>query len=85
MNKNIKRWINECINLTDGREATCPNCGGHQFKDRYIELDKKDHRGWGAIWCEDCRTAFVMSRVILTDEAIRQKIVPTLPDDLKFI
>ena len=80
-----QKWINALAAFTSRREATCPNCGGHQFKDRYIELNKKEHTGWGALWCEDCRNAFVVSRVILVKEEIRAKIVPSLPADLKFV
>ncbi|MBR0287732.1 MAG: hypothetical protein IJQ82_02010 [Selenomonadaceae bacterium] len=47
--------------------------------------DINDNSGWGAFWCEDCRNAFWLSRVILKDEKAREKIVPALPADLKFI
>ena len=77
------KWIAALSAYADGREATCPKCGGHHFKDAYIEVDKKNHTGWGAFWCEDCRNAFALSRVILTSSAIRKKIVAQLPVDLK--
>lgn len=68
----------------DKPNGACPICGGHNFETGYIELNSKDHLGWGAVWCEDCRSAFVLSRVILTDEEARKKIVSALPDDLKY-
>ena len=80
-----QKWVKALCAVTCGGAATCPNCGGHQFKDGYIELNKKEHTGWGALWCEDCRNAFVVSRVILDQEEIRAKIVPSLPADLKFV
>ncbi|MBQ3451880.1 MAG: hypothetical protein IJL12_08850 [Selenomonadaceae bacterium] len=79
-----QKWIDEVLAFTNGKKPTCPICGGHNFETGYIELDPKDHLGWGAVWCEDCRSAFVLSRVILTDEEARKKIVSALPDDLKY-
>ena len=80
-----QKWLKEILAFTNGLESTCPNCGSHNFETGYIELNTKEHLGWGAVWCEDCRTAFVLSRVHLIGETTRKKIVPTLPKDLKFI
>ena len=79
-----QRWINTMAAYVGGREATCPVCGGHKFEYGYVEVNKTEHLGWGAFWCEDCRSAFVLSRVLLTEET-RQKTVSSLPKDLKFI
>ena len=86
MSKTARRqqWINALADFLAGRESTCPVCGGHNFSEGYIVSKTGDEYGWGAFWCEDCRNAFVLSRIILTEEA-RQKIIPALPADLKFI
>ncbi len=80
-----QRWIDEILAFANGREPTCPFCGAHNFEVGYLELNTKEHLGWGAVWCEECRSAFTLSRVILTDEESRKKIVSALPVDLKFI
>ena len=51
----------------------------------YQTLHKNSKSGFGAVWCEDCRNAFILCRVILTNEKARAKILPTLPTDLKFV
>ena len=84
--KNLRqKWIDNIAAFVNGREPTCPHCGGHIFKDGYIVSEINNDYGWGAVWCEECHNAFVLSRVILKNEEARKKIVPTLPDDLKFI
>ena len=76
-------WIKLFSKFAGGHQVTCPNCGSHRLKDGYIEFGKQ--RGWGAFWCEECKEALALSRVNLVDEDLRKKIMPTLPDDLKFI
>ena len=80
-----QKWIDTLNAYLGRREGICPNCGGNKFKDAYLELNEKENIGWGAFWCENCRQAFVLSRVILKAEEVRAKIVPALPDDLKFV
>lgn len=83
--KRRKKWFETFADFVDGVTVTCPNCGSHKLKDNYIELNKIEHIGWGAFWCEDCKEGLVLSRVNLIDETLRKKIIPILPDDLKFI
>ena len=81
----MNKWLNEYKALLNGRAATCPNCGGNNLNYGY-ETPKNDNgSGFGAIWCEDCRNAFILCRVILTDESARKKIIRALPSDLKFV
>ena len=80
-----QKWLDEILKFVNGQKPTCPICGKHNFNTGYLELNVKEHTGWGAVWCEDCRSAFALSRVILTSETARQKIVAALPEDLKFV
>lgn len=77
------KWVKTFSYFADGNDVFCPNCGSHKLKDAYIDLGEQ--RGWGAFWCENCLEAFWLSRVKLTDERLRQKVVPALPIDLKFV
>lgn len=81
----MNKWLNEYKALLNGRVATCPKCGGKNLSYGYETLKSNNDSGFGAVWCEDCRNAFILCRVILTDESARKKIVPNLPPDLKFI
>ena len=80
-----QKWIDAVAAFSGGRKVRCPNCGGGNFNHGYIELNKEEHIGWGAVWCEDCRNAFVLSRVLLETDETRKKIVSSLPVDLKFV
>ena len=80
-----QKLINALGAFSSEREATCPHCGGHNFKIGYIETDKKEQAGFGAFWCEECRQALGLCRANLKSAQMRSKIVDTLPDDLKFI
>ena len=75
------KWIKVLGNFAGGRKVACPNCGSHRLKDAYIELGEQ--RGFGALWCEDCKEGLSLSRVNLIGDTLRQKIVCSLPDDLK--
>lgn len=81
---NRQKWLNVLKNFVSGHETTCSVCGGHKFAEGYLDPKIGGEYGWGAVWCEDCRSAFVLSRVLLTEET-RQKTVSSLPKDLKFI
>lgn len=81
----MNKWLNEYKALLNNRIATCPKCGANSLNYGYEILKSDDDSGFGAIWCENCRSAFILCRVILKDESARKKIVPNLPTDLKFI
>ena len=77
------KWIKLLSDFARGHKVTCPNCGSYRLKDAYIELG--EHRGWGAWWCEDCKEGLALSRVNLIDDTLRSKIMPSIPNDLKFV
>lgn len=81
----MKKWLNEYKTLINGRTATCPKCGGHNLDYGYEKLKSDSSSGFGAVWCEDCRSAFILCRVLLTSESVRGKIMPVLPKDLRFV
>ena len=85
MNGTAKKWLSEYAKLLDKREGTCPVCGSHNMDYGYETSHGNNESGFGAVWCEDCRNAFVLCRVILKYEKARAKILPTLPTDLKFV
>lgn len=80
-----QKLIDALSHFSGGAESACPNCGSHLLKIGYIETDKKEQTGFGAFWCEDCRTALILCRANLKSQEMRNKIIPALPADLKFI
>ena len=80
-----QKLINALGAFSNEREASCPYCGGHKFEISYVETNKKEQRGFGSFWCEECRRALGLCRVNLKNADKRSKIVETLPTDLKYI
>ena len=78
----LKKWIRALAAVQDGMNGVCPNCKGHNLNYGYIELDANNHQGFGAIWCEDCRHAFNLSRVNTDSDKVKSRIVEVLPEDL---
>ena len=85
--KGRDKWLKELATYAGGGEATCPECGGHEFKHAYVRSGGEV--GYGAFWCENCQKALWLSRAILptghTKDAIGGEVIPALPDELKFI
>ena len=81
----MNKWLNEYKALLNGQNTTCPKCGGHNLNYGYETSKSDSDSGFGAVWCEECRSAFILCRVILTNEFARRKIVHALPSDLKFV
>ena len=81
----MNEWLNEYEALLNGRVATCPKCGEHNLNYGYEALKSNSRSGFGAVWCEDCRSAFILCRVLLTGESAQKKLMSTLPKDLKFV
>ena len=80
-----QKFIDACAAFCGGREATCPKCGSQNFKLACVKLKANNRSGFGAFWCEDCRTALWLCCADLTSKEMRQQIVTDLPDDLKYI
>lgn len=80
-----QQMINALAAFSSGDETTCPYCGGREFRIGYIEMNKKEQVGFGAFWCEQCRSALSLCRANLKGAPMRSKIVSELPNDLKFI
>ena len=76
--------IKQSQRLAAIKTCKCPVCGG-ELKDNYIELDRQEQLGWGALWCAHCKSAIALSRVLLRDDELRRKIVAELPPDLHFV
>ena len=38
-----QKWLDALCAHAGGREPTCPNCGGHNFAEAYVELDAEEN------------------------------------------
>lgn len=81
----MNEWVRALINLTGGEEGKCPECGGKYLDYGYVILNQENQSGYGAVWCNNCRHAFCLSRIKLNGNEAKNKIVDKLPEDLNFI
>ena len=80
----MKKWMQALLSLVKGNKARCPHCGSDNIDYGYVILNKKQKSGYGAVWCNDCRHAFPLSRVAIQNKEDEKKIVPDLPKDIVF-
>ena len=60
------KWINNLINLNKtGLVGKCPYCGKENTRSRFQKVD--GDMGVGDIWCEDCKKAFHISRINMSE------------------
>ena len=80
--KIIQKWVKALVGLRDGKGATCPNCDSCNLDYGYVRTLPNDNVGFGAVWCNDCRHAFHVSRAEVNSN--EQHIVSALPNNLIF-
>ena len=57
----------------------CPYCKSENVNYTLKIVDEKSKMGYGAIWCNDCKKAFHISRIKVDEEIIKE-----IPSDLEF-
>ena len=77
-------WVKALINLTEEKEGKCPKCGRKNLDYGYVILNQENQSGYGAVWCNDCRHAFCLSRIKLNGNENENKILKYLHKDLVF-
>jgi RNA polymerase-binding transcription factor DksA len=65
----MMKWIENLKNISKGDLGKCPCCGKSNIKSNFQKI--KADMGYGDIWCEDCKNAFHISRLKITDELIK--------------
>ena len=80
----MKKWLQALLNLVKGEKAKCPHCGSGNIDYGYVILNKEKKSGYGAVWCNDCRHAFNLSRVVVKKKEEEKKVVSDLPKDIVF-
>ena len=74
------KWLKNIENIaTKNTPGKCPHCGSLNTDYNAIKL----HNEYGncVIWCNDCKNAFNVSRMKITQDTNTNKLIPK---DLKF-
>lgn len=74
------KWLKNIENISENKKAgKCPMCDSDDTD--YTLIGKTDEYGYGEIWCNNCKSAYHLSRIKITEEYNINKIVPK---DLKY-
>lgn len=75
------KWLNNLKSIaTDKKAGPCPYCHSNNTDYGFVVGDKETHIGYGAVWCNDCRRACHISRVLISADTK----IASVPKDLKY-
>ena len=77
----IEKWKQNLINIYEyNKVGKCPFCGSENTDFGFVKLNKI---GYGDLWCNDCKHAFHISRVVWDDKKYRRQ--KQAPQGLKYV
>ena len=75
------KWLNNLQNIIDeNKPGECPYCKSLNTDYVINIINDKTLMGYGAIWCNDCKKAFHISRI----KATEKMKLGSIPKELKF-
>lgn len=76
------KWLDNLKNIAiSGQAGKCPVCGSENtdYICTVVKTESKD--GYLDVWCNDCRSAYHVSRIQIADN---MKITGEVPEDLHY-
>ena len=74
------KWLDNLASIKQLHKAgKCPYSGQENTDYRLLEISSG--KGYGDVWCNDCKKAFHISRIEVSETDIREK---QLPPELKY-
>lgn len=68
-------WKNNIVSILDGNGTDkCPFCGSANMD--YSTQEIFNNMGYAVIWCNDCKRAFNMSRLLIKSSFERNTKIP---------
>lgn len=69
------KWLDNITSIMNMHNAgKCPCCGSENTDYRLLEVSNGN--GFGDIWCNDCKSAFHISRIKVSKEFIKENKMP---------
>ena len=66
------KWLDNLASIKQLHKAgKCPYCGQENTDYRLLEISSG--KGYGDVWCNDCKKAFHISRIEVSETDIREK------------
>lgn len=76
-----EKWLNNIINLSStGNVGVCPYCGSDDTDYKYTLTDKEESIGYADLWCNNCKRAYHISRMVVESETPNKDV----PKDLNY-
>lgn len=76
------KWLENLKSIAaNGNVGKCPFCGGGNTDYKCSVVSPENANGYMDIWCNDCKRAFHVSRMQITDG---MKIDGDIPENLKY-
>lgn len=76
-------WIKNIIAIRNGElDTACPICGAKRVQYKETIVNAKTGRGYGDIWCDECKHALHLSRGVFDAPPI--STTDKVPDGLKY-
>ena len=75
-------WADKFAAVSEGRPlGACPVCGKDCLEAGFQIVLKEEKMGYGAIWCNACRTAYHVSRMKISEKLP----IKNIPKDFRYI
>lgn len=70
-------WLNNLNSIFSSKTVgKCPYCGSKNTDYAIKKTDGTDDIGYGAVWCNDCKRAFHISRIKTNPDTLRDADIP---------
>ena len=67
--KGKDKWLSNVISVFQNKSAgICPICGSKETDYGFTVIDQNTCMGYGAVWCNECRSGHHMSRVRISKD-----------------
>ena len=82
----MSQWLEVLEKLNNNEQAVCPICKSEDLEYRQVLVDDVDRVGFVAIWCNECKRGYHISRVIFAEDAknITKAEDVSMPEGIKF-
>ena len=72
----MMKWLDNLQSIAENNKAgNCPFCDSHNTDHGFVLDDENSKMGHGAIWCNDCKKAYHISRIKISND-MRIKDIP---------
>ena len=73
------KWLKNLETIASDKEAgICPHCNSENTDYGFVVDDDKTNMGHGAVWCNDCKNGYHISRIKIENDMRKNEIPSTI-------